>query len=172
MIELLRKRRTIRKFKDQKIDKKELEILKEGVLRSPASRAIDPWEFIFVDQKDLIADLAKSKQHGSAFMKNAPLAIVVCADVRKSDVWIEDCSIASIIIQLIGESLGLGSCWVQIRNRRHDNQISSVEYVQKLLKMPSYMQVESIIAIGYPQEKRESKKFDKLAFDKIHINEY
>ncbi len=46
MIELLRKRRSIRKYTEQKIEPEKLEILKEAVLRSPSSKGINPWSFI------------------------------------------------------------------------------------------------------------------------------
>jgi len=52
---------------------------------------------------------------GSAFLSDAPLAIVVTADQNQSDVWIEDTSIASTFIMLAAHYLDLGSCWIQIR---------------------------------------------------------
>ena len=55
-------------------------------------------------------------------LKNAPLAIVVCGDPAKCDVWIEDCSIASILLHLAATDLGLGSCWIQLRLREFDEQ--------------------------------------------------
>jgi len=56
MIELLRKRRSIRVYEDRKIEPEKIEILKEALLRSPSSRNINPWEFIFVDDKELLID--------------------------------------------------------------------------------------------------------------------
>jgi len=111
MIELLRKRRSIRKFLPEKVTPEHIDIIIEAALRAPSSRGINPWEFILVDDPEKLSKLATSKQHGSEFLENAPLAIVVCADSTKSDVWVEDCSIAAIIIQLTAWSLGLGSCW-------------------------------------------------------------
>src|SRR6185369_15158984 len=129
-----------------------IELLIEALLRAPSSRGINPWEFIVVDDQGLLAKLSMSKQHGSDFLKNAALGIVVCADSTKSDVWIEDCSIASIIVQMTALSLGLGSCWIQIRNRSHDNSKTAVEYIRELLGLPEHIKVESIIALGHPAE--------------------
>ena len=133
MIELLRKRRSIRKFTAEKIGFKAIETIIEAALRAPSSRGINPWEFVLVDDPEMLGKLSKSKLHGSEFLKNAPFAIVVCADSTKSDVWIEDCSIAAIIIQFAAVSLGLGSCWAQIRTRQHDYEITAEAYVQELL---------------------------------------
>lgn len=172
MIELLRARRSIRKHTDKAIGPDKIEILKEAVLRSPSSRNIDPWEFIFVTDLELLVKLSRSKPHGAKFLEGAALGIVVCADSSKSDVWVEDCSIASILVQMVAQSVGLGSCWIQIRKRMFDDTTTSGEYIKRLLNMPEQVEVESIVAIGYPAEEREPLPKDALEYDKIHINGY
>lgn len=170
MIELLRKRRSIRQFKPEKVSPESITTIIEAALRSPSSRGINPWKFIVVDEPELLQSLAKAKQHGSEFLENAPLAIVVCADSTKSDVWVEDCSIAAIIIQLTAVSLGLGSCWAQIRNRQHDNVESAETFVQQLLGLPEHLKVECTLGIGYPDEKKPPVPAEKLQHDRITYN--
>ncbi|BAI80762.1 nitroreductase [Deferribacter desulfuricans SSM1] len=170
MIEILRKRRSVRQFLDKEIEKEKIDILKEAVLRSPSSRGINPWEFIFVTDKELLEKLSKAKKHGSAFLKNAKLGVLVIADTRKSDVCIEDCSIAAITLQYVAESLGLGSCWAQIRLREHNDNISAEEYVRNLFVLPDYYLIECIIGIGYPKNKPQGHDYSTLQFEKIHTN--
>jgi len=172
MIGLLRKRRSIRKFTSEKIAPESIDTLIEAALRSPSSRGINPWEFILVDDPEILLKLSKAKQHGSEFLKNAHLGIVICADSTKSDVWIEDCSIAAIIIQLTALSLGLGSCWAQIRNRQHVYEKSAETYVQELLGLPEQIKVVSILGIGHPAEKKSPVSSDKLQHDKIRYNRW
>jgi nitroreductase len=172
MIELLRARRSIRRYTDKPIEPEKIEILKEAVLRSPSSRNFDPWEFVFVDDRELLKTLAMSKQHGSKFLEHAALGIVICGDNEKSDVWIEDCSIASILVQMVAQSMGLGSCWIQIRKRMYDDRTTSEDYIRNLLNVPDRMNVESIVAIGYPAEIREPLPREDLKDEKIHINGY
>ncbi len=172
MIELLRKRRSIRKYADKFIEPEKIEILKEAVLRSPSSRSFDPWEFIFVDDRELLQQLARCKPHGADFLKDAALGVVVCADENKSDVWVEDCSIASILVQMVAQSIGLGSCWIQIRKRKFDDHMTSEDYIRKLLNIPSGVKVESIIALGYPAEKREPVRKENLKYEKVRVNSY
>jgi nitroreductase len=136
----------------------------------PSSRGHNPWEFVLVDDRDLLYDLSKSKQHGSDFIRKAPLAVVVCADSTKSDVWVEDCSIAAIIVQLTALSLGLGSCWAQIRNRKHDDDSTAEEHVRRLLGLPEQIKVESIIAIGHPAENLPPIPASRLQYEKIRRN--
>jgi len=172
MIELLRNRRSIRKYTDKDIEPEKIELLKEVVLRSPSSRNFDPWEFIFVDDQGLLKQLALCKPHGAKFLEGAALGIVVCADEQKSDVWIEDCSIASILVQMTAQSIGLGSCWIQIRKRMYDNHKTSEDYIKDLLNIPDNFKVESIIAIGYPAEKREPVRQEDLKYEKVKFNSY
>lgn len=172
MINILRQRRSIRQYRDQPIEQEKIDILKESLLRSPSSRNFKPWEFIVVDDKDIIEKLAHAKQHGSAFLADAPLAIVVLGDATISDAWIEDCSIASIIAQFSAQTLGLASCWVQIRLRQHDENKTSEQYIKELLGIPEQIKVESIIGIGYPAEEKAGIPYDTLSFDKIHENNW
>jgi nitroreductase len=172
MIDLLRSRRSIRKFKDEKIAHELIETIVEAALRAPSSRGINPWEFILLDDPEVMLQLSAAKQHGSQFLKNAPFGIVVCADSAKSDVCIEDCSIAAIIVHLTAHSLGLGSCWVQIRNRQHGPEKSSEAYIREVLGMPEQFMVEAIIGIGHPAEKKMPVKAESLQRDKIRRNSW
>jgi nitroreductase len=170
MIELLRRRRSIRRFTPEKIAPGDRETLIEAALRAPSSRGINPWEFILVDDPELLGKLSRSKQHGAEFLKGAPLGIVVCADSTRSDVWVEDCSIAAIIIQLTAVSLGLGSCWAQIRNRQHNDGKSAESYIRELLGLPERITVEAILGIGHPAERKSPLSAGKLQQDKIRHN--
>ncbi|MBN2592142.1 MAG: nitroreductase family protein [Sedimentisphaerales bacterium] len=172
MIGLLRTRRSIRKYTDKSVEQEKIEILKEAVLRSPSSRNIDPWEFIFVDDRELLKKLALCKPHGSRFLEHAALGIVICADSEKSDVWVEDCSIASILVQMVAHSMDLGSCWIQIRKRMYDDKTTSEEYIRSVLEIPVCMKIESIVAIGYPAESREPLKRHELKDEKVRFNSY
>jgi len=169
MLDILRKRRSIRRYKDTEISPEVIEQLKEAVLRSPSSRGINPWRFVFVTNRDLLDRLSQAKRDGSSFLKDARLGVVVCADQTASDTWIEDCSIASIILQLTGQSLDLGSCWIQIRNRVHGSGRPSEEYVRDLLGLSEKMKVESIISFGYPDEDKEPLSLQELEFPKIQM---
>ncbi len=167
MIEILRKRRSIRKYKDEDIKPEIVELLREAALRSPTSRNFRPWRFVFVEDRSKLEALSRAKTSGSSFLAGARLGVIVCADEGESDVWIEDCSIASIILQLAGQSLGLGSCWIQIRRRMHDDSKTSEDYVRSVLGLSEKMKVESIIAFGYPDEEKAPVPDEDLQREKI-----
>ena len=172
ILSILQKRRSIRKFQNRRVEKKKLDQIIEALLRSPSSQSLNPWEFIMVTDQDLLTVLSEAKPHGSSFLKGAALGIIICADPRKSDVWIEDCSIASIIGQLTAESLGLGSCWIQIRERLHVEGKPAEDYIKAYLDIPAHFKIESILAIGYAYEKKQPHPVETLEYNKIHNNHY
>ena len=104
-------------------------------------------------------------------MKTSPVAIVVIGDSLTSDVWIEDASIASTLIQLEAESLGLGSCWIQMRSRQGENDDSEKE-VRNVLNIPDNYGVLSIIALGYKDEEKIPYDENSFNFNKIHYNKF
>lgn len=172
VLPLLQKRRSIRQFKPLPVEPEKVEQLIEATLRSPSSRGLNPWQFVVVDDPETLRRLGKAKAHGSEFLTGAPLAVAVCADPARCDVWIEDCAIAAIILQLAGESLGLGSCWVQIRQRPHGEGRSAEAYVRDVLGLPESLVVECIIGIGYPARGLPGHPRESLAFDRVHRNRF
>jgi nitroreductase len=95
-LDLVRKRRSIRLFKDKEVEEEKVNKLIQAVLMSPSSRNIKPWNFIIVKDREMLNQLSRSKEHGSKFLKNANLGVVVFSDKEISDVCVEDASIASI----------------------------------------------------------------------------
>ena len=171
-LEILKERRSIRKYEDKSIEKEKVNKLLQAALLSPSSVDSQPWRFIVIEEAEKLQELAKSKTGGSSFLADAALAIVVCADPDISDVWVEDASIAAFSIQLEAQSLGLGSCWIQIRNRRHDEETKSEDYVKEYLNIPEDIRVDSIISLGYPGEKKDSYTEDDADFAKVYQGKF
>ena len=162
LLELLRRRRSIRRFTDQPVEAEKIDQLLEAALRSPSSKGNTPWEFIVVTQPATLQKLAVAKAHGATFLQKAPLAIVVCADPAKSDVWVEDAAIAATLLHLEATDLGLGSCWVQIRLRQREDGSDSQTYLADLLGLAEGLQVLAIVGIGYATEGKNGHPRDAL----------
>mgnify|MGYP001161925375 CR=1 FL=1 len=170
--ELLKTRRSMRKFTEEELTQDQVVTLMKAALMSPTSKRSNGWQFIVVDDKELLKKLSFSKAQASQFVADASLAIVVAADPLASDVWIEDASIASIILQLQAEDMGLGSCWIQIRERFTASGVPSDEYVREVLDIPLQLQVLSIIAIGHKGMERKPFSEEHLQWEKIHLNKF
>jgi nitroreductase len=170
--DLIKNRRSMRKFTDEELSQDQVVALLKAALMSPSSKRSNPWQFIVVDDKETLQKLSLCKEMGAAFLKDAPLAIVVMADPLVSDVWIEDAAIASLMIQLQAEDLGLGSCWIQVRERNTATGIPSGDFVHNVLDIPLQLQVLSIVAIGHKGMERKPFNEEHLQWEKIHLGKY
>ena len=170
--DLAKKRRSIRKYKAQPVEPDMIASILESALRAPSGGGSRPWEFIVVTDKSLLEKLSVAREGGSAFVRDAAAGIVVCGDPKRTGTLIEDCSIAAVFIQLSACSMGLGSRWWHMRDKMHDGNRTSRDYLIELLGLPEDLFVECIIAIGYPDEDIAPYRKEDLPFNKIHYNRY
>ena len=170
--ELAKKRRSVKQYTSQEVEKETIDSIIEAGLRAPSGRAIRPWEFVVVRDKELLGKLSIAKPAGAEFLKDAAVAVVVCADPSKSHIWIEDCAIVAITMQYAAHSMGLGSRWSQMRDNHYNDQKSTREYIAEVLGLPDHLEVECIIAMGYAGEEMVPYPKKELAFDKINYDRY
>lgn len=172
MLELLMNRRSIRKYKDKEIPKDLIDKIVQAALTSPSGRNKKPWELVVVTERDILTKLGNTRGPASSPMKNAPLGIVIVADPEATDLWIEDSSIIATVLQLTAHSLGLGSCWLQVRERLSQDGKDVETNVKEILNIPDNYRVEAMISIGYPDEEKEPHRVETLKFDKVHYNKF
>jgi nitroreductase len=106
-------------------------------------------------------------------LETAGCAIVVLANTDITpDVWIEDCSVAMSNMHLMAAALGLGSCWIQVRERYTATGMPSGEFVHGVLDIPLQLQVLSIVAVGRKGMERKPFNEEHLQWEKIHLGKY
>ena len=165
LLEMLQKRHSIRKYTDADISDQDLQTILQAGLLSASGRAVRPWEFIVVRNKETL-----QKMSGSRVGANA--AIVVIADESKTDVWVEDCSIAMSNMHLAASTLGIGSCWIQGRLRMTPNDTTTEDYLRDLLGYPADYRLEATLSLGMPAEEKAQTELSALSVDKIHYEKY
>ena len=170
--DMLFTRHSIRKYTDEPIDGEHVKLLLEAALLAPSGKSVRPWEFVVVEDKGVLAKMSECRPFGSGPVAKCKLAIVVCGDPGKTDVWVEDCTIAATYIQLQAEALGLGSCWIQMRGRFDKDNNDSADLIRELLDIPGEQQVECIIVLGHKDEVRRPVDPDKLLWEKVHIGKF
>ena len=146
--DLIKSRHSIRSYAGTPVAPELLEKIIAAAELAPSSRNKKPCSFITVTDWETLARLSEAKAAGSQMLKDAAAAIIVAADSGKSDVWIEDASIAMTYLHLAASDLGLGSCWIQIRNRNAKDGSDSAEFVKSLFQIKGDMQVLAILSIG------------------------
>jgi nitroreductase len=170
--QLLMQRRSIRKYKKELLTPDETRMILEAALLSPTSKNRHSWEFIAVEEKEMLARLSLCKPQSATFIADAALAVVVMGNPLVSDAWIEDASIAAINMQLQAEELGIGSCWVQVRNRYYSDMMSSGDYINELLQVPMPLEVVCVIAFGRKEKERTPADLENLHWEKVHIEKF
>ena len=170
--EIAEKRRSVKAYARRPVEAEKIDAIIEAALRSPSGRAARPWTFVVVTEKALLEKLSVAKPQGAAFVKDAPVAVVVCGDPSASGLWVEDCSVAAVTMQYAAHTLGLGSRWAQIKGNNFKEGTTSTQYIAQLLGLPENLTVQCIIALGYPGEEMTPYKRNELRFDKVNYNRY
>ncbi|MGL4252466.1 MAG: nitroreductase family protein [Fusobacteriaceae bacterium] len=165
-------RRSIRKYKETKIEEKKIsEILALATL-APSGKNKKPCEFLAVSHRETLKKLMEVKAKGIAMLEHASHGIIVLGKPEISDTWIEDCSIAATLIQLKAWELGIGSCWIQIRGREDILGNCSEKKTKELLSLPEELGVLCIISLGYPDETKPEYTEKDVENWRIHIEKY
>jgi len=172
LIEIIKQRRSIRRFETKPVEPEKIDLLLQAALLSPSSKNTRSWEFIVVDQPDLLQALSVCRDYGSSFVANAPLVIVVALDPEKNDAWVENGAIASAFLQLQAEALGLGSCWIQVARRLHNETLSAEEYIRQILHIPDSLRILNMVAIGYKAQTLPPHPINETLQVKIHHNRF
>ena len=151
--EVLLKRRSIRRYKDNPIPREKILKILEAARIAPSASNKQPWHFIVVENKETIKQLAKSE-----WAATAPLMIVGLADQDVSPNWCSnDLGIAFEHIALAATSLGLGTCWM--------GQTGREDLIRKLLGIPDKLRPVAVMPIGVPDETpspKERKSLDDI----------
>ena len=170
--QLLLERHSIRRYTDQPISPDDVRTIIEAGLLAPSSKSARSWQFVVVEDRDMLVRLSDLKPSYAASIKDCRLAVVVTSDPTQSEAYIEDASVAAILMHLQAADLGIGSCWVQVRGRQAADGTPSEEVVRELLGIPEQMCVECVITFGYSAETRKPVDPDKLKWEKVHLGQW
>lgn len=153
-------RRSIRKYKNRKVEKEKLDSILESARLAPSGSNTQPWTFIVVESPDTKEKLS-SADHDQTWMMSAPVFIVCVADIRcripegkkvvlnetspESELKqiIRDTAIAIEHILLEAEHLGLGACWTGWFEQ---------SAIRPILNIPEDKYVCGIVTLGYSDE--------------------
>lgn len=165
--DLAQLRRSHRKFTEEAVSKDDLKLILRAALMSPTSKGVRAWQFVVVEDKEIIKALSEAKDMGGQFLANAPVCIAVLGDTNQNDCWIEDGSIAAISMQYQAEELGLGSCWAQMRARSLADGTPADIAIRKALSLPENLSCLCILGIGHKADERKPQNEDRLKWENV-----
>ena len=128
-------------------------------IRKYTEQLLSPDDVKLIMEAGLVAPSSKGKM---------PWQFVVVDDKQK----LEDASIAAFAMQLQAQDLGLGSCWIQIRDRFDNQAIPAEDNVKNLLDIPENMRVVCILSIGHVGEERKALEESKCRWEKVHVGSW
>ncbi|MBN2728097.1 MAG: nitroreductase family protein [Bacteroidales bacterium] len=143
------KRRSIRKYSEGIISKKEIEEIIKAGMYAPSARNFQSWHFLVTESNEDLAALSEIHPYGK-MLKNAAAAILVCGDLNiepSPEYNAINCSAAIQNMLLIIHDMNLGAVWLGVFPRE-ERTIALKEFYN----LPQYILPIGLISIGYPAE--------------------
>lgn len=164
VLELLKSRRSIRKYKNTLVEAEKISLCLEAARWAPSASNKQPWEFMIVTKKEVREKLAKMHPYAK-FVSESPVVFIPLSNPRiHSKYHHSDSALATIQFMIQAHSLGLGTCWAGVINTDFEPKI------KELLKIPEHLHVLALVAVGYADQTRESSR--KPLEDLIHREAY
>lgn len=171
VFEAIKSRRSVRAFTREDVSEEEVEKLIDAARWAPSAGNIQPWEFIVVRKPEIKRRLSIAALH-QAFIEEAPVVIVVCANQLRSGrgygargvnlYCLQDTAAATQNMLLAACALGLATCWVGAFRE---------EEAKKVLNPPEGVRPVAIIPVGHPAEKPMARSRRPLS-EIVHYETY
>lgn len=165
--ETLLNRRSIRKYKDQKISSQDINTMLKAAMYAPSAMNTQAWHFIVIEDKNILLNTLQSIPYAE-MLKQSTAAILVCGDssIEKNESWLlQNCSAVTQNILLSAFGLGIGSCWIGIQGM--DEIVRNIKHQ---FKLPEKIVPVSLISLGYPDEVVKAE--ERFKEEKIHYNNW
>jgi nitroreductase len=171
MLDVMRKRRTIRKFTEKDVSEEQVETLLEIAMCAPNRLNRQPWHFVVIRDKELqkqLADLLRVHP----YLEAAPVVIAVCGLPKASPTWMMDVSAATENMLLAATATGLGAAWVGAPDTALWDLCE--EALHDALAIPlDDVRIPALVAVGHPvQELPPHGKHDRFDPTKVHYGKW
>jgi len=161
--DLLLSRRSIRRYRDESVPREVILEVLDIARHAPSARNSQPWEYIIIDDEDLLQKLSKIHAGALPLSRAKAAVVILCNPERSPTSYLMDCANTTIYLMLAAHSLGLGTVWVQsLRNQ---------DVIRELLGVPDHLVPSAIIAMGWPAEDPPARPRKRLE-DLVHVNKY
>lgn len=172
MLDTLFKRKSIRKYTNQKIEDKDVRIILKAGMSGPTCANRRQWSFIVVRDKKTLNQMVEVTSPYARILKGADMGILVCADMERASInspeyWVIDASIACQNMILAAKRLGIGTCWLGIWPKKE-----RIDGLSKLFELTETAIPFSIISFGYPDEEFDKNPELEIEEDRIHYEKW
>ncbi len=173
--EVIRERRSIRKFKDEPVNDEVIKKLLDTARLAPSWSNRQCWQFIIVkdnDRKDHISRALPEENPARKAVAGSPVVVVVCADPSDSGIhegkeyYLLDAGLAMEHLVLSAHAEGLGTCWVAW----FEEQV-----VKEACRIPENYRVVALTPLGVPEKQpspRPRKELDQMVHGEFWQGNY
>ena len=152
VLEAIRNRRSIRSYLDKEVEEEKVDIILEAGRWAPSASNKQAWQFIVVRDLEIRKKLAKAHPFGR-WMDQSPVVIVVLGDPEIHPKYhLCDPHNAVQNMLLAAFSLGLGTCWMGVRDGAVEPEF------RKILNIPENLRVVCAVSVGYSDVDRNSSR--------------
>ena len=170
MLDLIRKRRTIRRFTEDNVSEEQVDTLLEMAMCAPNRLNRQPWHFVVIRDKELQKQIAETYQV-RPYVEQAPVVIAIGANPAESPTWMMDISAAAENLLLAATAMGLGGAWFGAPDTTFWDQTEAL--VRETLRIPPHIRIPTMLAIGHPgEEKPPHGKHDRFVRTKVHYGKW
>jgi len=158
-------RRSVRSYSSRTVEGDQVTTLLKAAMAAPSAGNQQPWQFVIIDDRSVLDAIPEYHEY-SAMLKQAPVAVAICGDLRLETIkgmWVQDCSAATQNLLLAAHATGLGAVWLGIYP--HEER---VERTKDLLGLPDEVIPLAIVAVGHPAE--TPPPADRFNESRIHRN--
>ncbi len=158
-------RRSIRTFTDSPILPKDVETLLKAGMAAPSAGNAQPFRFVVVTEPDLLQKIPTIHPY-AAMAANAPLGILVCADVHSEKYpgfWVQDCSAAIQNILIAARALSIGSVWTGIYPDEEREKAFTA-----MFNLPEGIRPLGLVVLGFTKQPFAER--DTFDLKKVHFN--
>ena len=146
VLDVIRKRRTVRRFTDEEVTDEQVETILEMGMYAPTYMNRQPWHFVVIRDKELQGQLGETLGV-RPYIQEASVVIAVYGAPDISSTWDLDGSAAVENMLIAATALGLGSAWAGSRANLAWKEAE--ELMQAALKVPSGFRAFSLVCLGH-----------------------
>lgn len=161
IIEAIKERRSIFKFKDEDISKDSVDTILEAGRWAPSFANLQPWQFVVVRDKELQDQLHEIAQRVTIFregLEEAPVIIAVASNQYEDPShFVEAGAVATQNMALAAHSLGLSSYWIGIFDFDEEKKSAEKE-AKEILDLPEDYRIISLLPVGKADHERTSER--------------
>ena len=164
ILNLLKTRRSIRKYKDLPVEEEKIEKCLEAARWAPSASNKQPWEFLIVTDKQVRKKLSEIHPY-ARFVAESPVVFISLTNPEvHAKYHMSDSALATLQYMIEAHSIGLGTCWAGVIGSSIESEIKD------LLGVPEHLNILGLVATGYPDEEptKTRKELDTL----VHYEKY